>query len=47
MMLHALVMRRLTSHLHKAGTEHTGFSPARNQPPSAKRRDVFGESHEG
>ena len=39
----------LTSHPYKAGTEHAGFSPdqARNQSPSAKRRDVFGESHEG
>ena len=33
----------------QTGTEHAGFSPdqARNQSPRAKRRDVFGESHEG
>ena len=38
-----------TSHPYKAGTEHAGFLPdqARNQSPSAKRRDVFVESHEG
>ena len=32
-----------------AGTEHVGFSPTRQTSlaPSAKRREVFGESHEG
>ena len=37
------------SHLCNAGTEHVGFSPTRQtlRAPSAKRREVFGESHEG
>ena len=32
-----------------AGTEHVGFSPTRQAllASSAKRREVFGESHEG
>ena len=32
-----------------AGTEHVGFSATRQTmlAPSAKRREVFGESHEG
>ena len=32
-----------------AETEHVGFSPTRQTllAPSAKRREVFGESHEG
>ena len=49
MIMHAIVIRPLTSHPYKAGTEHAGFSPdqARTQSPSAKRRSVFGESHEG
>ena len=49
MIMHAIVIRPLTSHPYKAGTEHAGFSPdqARTQSPSAKRRGVFGESHEG
>ena len=49
MIMHAIVNRPLTSHPYKAGTEHAGFSPdqARTQSPSAKRRSVFGESHEG
>ena len=35
--------------LHNAGTERIGFSPIRPTllAPSAKRRGVFGESHEG
>ena len=37
------------SHLYYAGTEHVGCSPTRQTllVPSAKRREVFGESHEG
>ena len=37
------------SHPYYAGREHVGFSPTRQTllAPSAKRRDVFGESHEG
>ena len=37
------------SHPYYAGTEHVGFSPTRQTllAPSAKRREVFGESHEG
>ena len=36
------------SHPYYAGTEHVGFSPTRQTllAPSAKRREVFGESHE-
>ena len=36
-------------HPYYAGTEHVGFSPTRQTllAPSAKRREVFGESHEG
>ena len=36
------------SHPYNAGTEHVGFSPTRQTllAPSAKRREVFGESHE-
>ena len=32
-----------------AGTEHVRFSPTQQMllVPSAKRREVFGESHEG
>ena len=47
--MHAIVVRPLTSHPYKAGTEHARFLPdkARNQLPSAKRRDVLGESYEG
>ena len=35
-------------HPYYAGTEHGGFSPTRQTllAPSAKRREVFGESHE-
>ena len=37
------------SHSYYAGTEHVEFSPTRKTllAPSAKRREVFGESHEG
>ena len=37
------------SHPYYAGTEHVGFSPTKQTllAPSAKRRVVFGESHEG
>ena len=37
------------SHPYYAGTEHVGFSRIRQTScaPSAERRDVFGESHEG
>ena len=38
------------SHPYYAGTEHVGFSPIRQTllvAPSAKRREVFDESHEG
>ena len=37
------------SHPYYAGTEHVGFSPTRETllAPSTKRREVFGESHEG
>ena len=37
------------SHPYDAGTEHVGFSPTRRTflAPSAKRREVFGELHEG
>ena len=37
------------SHLYYAGAEHVGFSRTRQTlpAPSAKRREVFGESHEG
>ncbi|CAN0122714.1 unnamed protein product [Laminaria digitata] len=38
------------SHPYNAGTEHVGgFSPIRQASlaPSAKRREVFGDSHEG
>ena len=37
-------------HPYKAGTEHVGFSPTRKADiaiNSAKRREMFGESHEG
>ena len=39
----------IPSHPYYAGTEHVGFSPTRQTllAPSAKRREVFGESHEG
>ena len=35
--------------LYNARKEHVGFSPAGQTllAPSAKRREVFGESHEG
>ena len=46
--VHAVVVRPLTSHPYKAGTEHAGFSPDQAlTSPSAKRREIFGESHEG
>ena len=34
---------------YNTGTEHVGLSPTRQTllAPSAKRREVFGESHEG
>ena len=36
-------------HPYNAGTEQVGFSPTRQAllAPSARRREVFGESHEG
>ena len=36
-------------HPYNAGTNHVGFSPTRHTllAPSARRREVFGESHEG
>ena len=35
--------------IHKAGTEHVGFSPTRHTllEQSAKRREVFGDTYEG
>ncbi|CAM9795182.1 unnamed protein product [Sphacelaria rigidula] len=47
--LHTVVISSLALHPYKAGTEHAGVSPdqARNQSPSAKRRDAFGKWHEG
>ena len=46
--VHAIVVRSLTSRPYKAGTGHAGFSPDQALiSPSAKRREVFGESHEG
>ena len=35
-------------YLYNAGTEHVGFSPTRqtSRASSAKRREVFGDSHE-
>ena len=40
---------RRPSHPSYAGTEHVGFSPTRQiwLAPSAKRREVLGEPHEG
>ena len=38
------------SDYYNAGREHVEFSPTRQtlrRAPSAKRREVFGESHEG
>ena len=37
------------SHPYNTGTEHVGSSPTRQKmlAPSAKLREVFGESHEG
>ena len=37
------------SHPYNVGTEHVGFSPTTHPllAPNAKRRQVFGESHEG
>ena len=37
------------SHPHNVRTEHVGFSPTRQTlfALSSKRREVFGESHEG
>ena len=37
------------SHPYNAGTEHVGFPPTRQRllAPSANRREVSGESHEG
>ena len=48
MVMHAVVIRPLTSHPYKARTEHAGISPdqARTQLPSAKRRGVFDALHE-
>lgn len=42
-------MGPLTSYPDKSKTEHAGVSPdpVRNQLPSTKRSDVFGEPHEG
>ena len=37
-------------HLHVAGTDHVGFpTPSETflAPPSAKRREVLGEAHDG
>ena len=36
-------------HPYNEGTEHAGFSTTRQTllAPSAKRREMFGESHEG
>ena len=44
-----LSYERRPSHPYNAGTEHVGFSPTRQTllAPSAKRREVFGESREG
>ena len=38
-----------SSHPYNVGTEHVGFSPTRQTllAPSAKHREVLGESHEG
>ena len=38
-----------SSHPYYAGTEHVGFSPTRQTllAPSAKRREVFDELHDG
>ena len=38
-----------SSHPYNAGTEHVGYSSTRQTllTPSAKRREVSGESHEG
>ena len=44
-----MTINRKPSRPYNAGTEHARFSPTR-QPllaPSAKRREVSGESHEG
>ena len=43
-----MTMDYTPSHPYNAGTEHVGLSPTRPAPrtPSAKRREVFGESHE-
>ena len=40
---------RVAIYPRNAGTEHVGFAPTRQTSfaPSAKRREVFGESHEG
>ena len=37
------------SHAYRAGTEHVAFLPTMQTllAPSAKRREVLGESHEG
>ena len=37
------------SHAYDAWAEHVGYSPTRQElfAPSAKRREVFGESHAG
>ena len=37
------------SHPYNTGTEHVGFSPTRQSllAPSARQREVFGESHKG
>ena len=45
----AVVLSRKPSHPYFAGTEHVGFSPTRQNllAPTAKRREVFGVSHEG
>ena len=42
-------MTIVPSHPYNAGTEHVGVSPTRQTllAPSAKHREVSGESHEG
>ncbi|CAM9415234.1 unnamed protein product [Laminaria digitata] len=43
------ILYRISHPYSSAGTEHVGFSPTRqiSLAPSAKRREVFGESREG
>ena len=47
--LSLVVWPLLTFAFLHSGTEHVRFSPTRktSRAPSAKRREVFGESHEG